>query len=45
MPRLKHGIGFGEEEGPDTEVDIWDQFEKEDKAETEAIAEVETKAK
>ena len=44
-PRLKHGIGFGEEEGPDIEVDIWDQFEKEDEDETKAAAEIETKSK
>ena len=33
MPRLKHGIGYGEEDGSDTELDIWDQLDKEEKIE------------
>ena len=32
-PRLKHGIGYGEEDGSDTELDIWDQLDKEAKIE------------
>ena len=32
-PRLKHGIGYGEEDGSDTELDIWDQLDKEEKIE------------
>ena len=29
--RLKHGIGYGEEDGSNTELDIWDQLDKEAK--------------
>ena len=36
MPRLKHGLGYGKEEGFNAELDIWDQFDKEEKAEAEA---------
>ena len=32
-PRLKHGIGYGKEDGSDTELDIWDQLDKESKVE------------
>ena len=34
IPRLKHGIGYGEEDGSDTELDIWGQLDRE--AEIEA---------
>ena len=32
-PRLKHEIGYGEEDGSDTELDIWNQLDKEAKVE------------
>ena len=32
-PRLKHEIGYSEEDGSDTELDIWDQLDKEAKVE------------
>ena len=32
-PKLKHGIGYGKEDGSDTELDIWDQLDKEAKIE------------
>ena len=33
VPRLKHEIGYGKEDGSDIELDIWDQLEKEEKIE------------
>ena len=33
VPRLKHGIGYGEEDGSDIELDIWDQLDEEAKIE------------
>ena len=32
-PRLKHGIGYGEEDGSDIKLEIWDQLDKEAKIE------------
>ena len=33
VPKLKHGIGYGEKDGFDAELDIWDQLDKEKKIE------------
>ena len=33
VPRLKHGIRYGKEDGSDAELDIWDQLNKEEKIE------------
>ena len=29
IPRLKHGIRYGEKDGSDTELDIWGQLDRE----------------
>ena len=33
VPRLKHGIGYGEEDGSNAELDIWGQLDKEERDE------------
>ena len=33
VPKLKHGIEYGEEDGSDAELDIWYQIDREEKIE------------